>query len=97
MLFDDGVTASAEGRFNGETHRIELNGSLTYTSPALTATVDPSDFSLLEAEAGDGVPSLEPAAVMYAVLTGVRGSMPHIPTADGGEFVGVIAHPGYDE
>jgi putative selenate reductase len=97
MLFDDGVKAAAEGRFNGETHRIELNGSLTYTSPALRAEIDPSDFSLLEAAAGEGVPSLEPAATMYAVLTGVRHSMPHIPTADGGEFVGVVAHPGYDE
>jgi putative selenate reductase len=97
MMFNDGVTATLEGRFAGETHRIELNGSLSYTSPALTATLDPADFSLLEASAGDGVPSLQPAAEMYAVLSGLRHSMPHIPTADGGEFVGIVSHPGYEE
>jgi putative selenate reductase len=97
MMFDDGITAAMDGRFEGETHRIELNGSLRYQSPALTATIDPGDFSIREATAGDGVPSLKPAAEMYAVLTGLRHSMPHIPTAEGGEFVGVVAHPGYEE
>jgi putative selenate reductase len=97
MMFDDGVTAAMDGRFGGETHRIELNGSLSYSSPALRATIDPGDFSLLSAEPGDGVPSLEPAATMYALLTGVRHSMPHIPTADGAAYTGVVAHPGYEE
>ncbi len=97
MMYDDGVTAAMEGRFGGETHRIDLNGSLSYSSPALTATIDPGTFSLVEASAGDGVPSLRPAAEMYAVLTGLRSSMPHLPTADEGEFAGVVAHPGYEE
>ena len=39
--------------------------------------------------------SLEPAAVMYTLWSGVRKSMPHIPVVvEGGTFV---THPGYTE
>ena len=53
--------------------------------PAVTATLDPETFAVLEADAagnagGDPI-SLEPAAVMYTVLQGVAGSMGHLPRA----------------
>lgn len=83
MMFDDG---SIEARFNGETHRLSINGVVDYVSPAVTATLDPETFAVLEAAAagtaGGGDPiSLEPAAVMYTVLQGVAGSMGHLPRA----------------
>jgi putative selenate reductase len=94
MLF--GGTA-IEGRFGGETHRVELDGTLRYFAPAFTARLDPATFALLEATlegAAEGEAlSLEPAAVMATVLRGVSGSMPHIPVAAvGGSRIG---HPGY--
>ncbi len=57
-----------------------------HVSPAVTATLDPETFAVLEAAAagnsGGGDPiSLEPAAVMYTVLQGVAGSMGHLPRA----------------
>ncbi|MDH3472016.1 MAG: hypothetical protein OEM94_11940, partial [Acidimicrobiia bacterium] len=101
MMFDDGVTAAMDGRFGGETHRIELNGSLKYESPAVSATLNAKDFSVVEAQSnGGGYPTLEPAAAMFVVLTGLKGSMPHIPSAvpqGQPESPGRIAHPGYEE
>jgi len=80
MLFDSAM----EGRFAGETHRIELNGSLTYTHPSGTVRVDPGGFTVLDASGEDGaVVRLEAAATMYAIMQGVRGSMPHLPVAAG--------------
>jgi putative selenate reductase len=101
MMFDDGAVAAMEGRWGGETHRIELNGDLRYESPALTARIDPKDFSVAEASPnGGGDPTLEPAASMYVMLKGLRESMPHIPTATPSGAprpAGMIAHPGYEE
>ena len=96
MMFGDDAI---EGRFDGETHRLELNGRLEYRTPGFTAVLDPETLGLVEATpaaASDGeLLSLEGAAVMFTLLTGVRGSLPHLPVmADGGTFVG---HPGYAE
>jgi putative selenate reductase len=96
MVFSDSMM---EARVDGETHRIEVNGQIEYTSPAFSARLDVNTLELIEATptaAADGAAlSLEPAAVMYTLLQGVRGSMPHIPVvAGGGTFV---AHPGYAE
>ncbi len=94
MMFEGSVM---EGRFDGETHRISLNGKVEYASPSFTATLD-HDLALVGASvaAADGEAlSLEPAAVMYTILKGVQESMPHIPVkSDAGTFV---AHPGYPE
>ncbi|MFZ0493729.1 MAG: hypothetical protein WAM81_11095, partial [Acidimicrobiia bacterium] len=71
-----------EGRFAGETHRIELNGSLTYENPLGTVHVDPDEFTVIDASGKDGaVLRLEAAATMYAIMQGLRGSMPYLPVA----------------
>lgn len=97
MMFGDSVM---EARVDGETHRIEFNGAIEYTTPTITAKLDATTLALLEATptaaASEGeVLSLQPAAVMATLLRGVRTSLPHIPVvAAGGTFV---AHPGYKE
>jgi putative selenate reductase len=78
MLFDGAM----EGRFEGRTHRIELNGALTYRSPGAIARLDPDTFTVLDATGDDGaVLRLEPAATMYTIMRGLNGSMPHLPVA----------------
>ncbi len=97
MAFGDSVM---EARIDGQTHRIEVNGQIEYTSPAFTAKLDADTLAFIEATptaaAADGeVLSLLPAAEMYTVLKGVGGSMPQIPVmSEGGTFV---PHPGYAE
>jgi NADPH-dependent glutamate synthase beta subunit-like oxidoreductase len=105
MLIRDGDTQVMEARWGGETHRIELNGDLHYSSPALSARIDPTDFSLLEAKPGEGTgegakPSLEPCASMYVVLQGLAKSMPQLPwaaPADSAARGTKVGHPGYEE
>jgi NADPH-dependent glutamate synthase beta subunit-like oxidoreductase len=99
MLFSDG---SVESRVDGETHRLEVNGTLEYTTPRLRARLDPRTLRLIEASAtgaGEGeVLSLEPAAVMYTLAKGIAGSMGHLPLMPAGDAPrSVIAHPGYPE
>jgi putative selenate reductase len=96
MLLGDGVM---EARFDGETHRISVDGRIEYTAPRFRAVLHRDTFGLVEATptwTADGGPlSLEPAAVMATLLAGVTGSLPHIPTAaSGGSRVG---HPGDPE
>jgi putative selenate reductase len=98
MMFADG---SIEGRWNGETHRLSVNGAIEYESPAFTARFVRETFDLLEATAGKGVVdgqalSLDPAADMYVLLGGLRRSMAHLPVM--AEESGTkVAHPGYEE
>ena len=96
MLLGDGVI---EGRFDGATHRVVLNGVVEYTAPGFRAVLDRDTFAVVEATptgAADGTSlSLEPAAVMATVLAGVTGSMPQIPTAAAGGTR--VVHPGYAE
>ncbi len=76
-----------EGRFGGETHTLVQGNELRYSSPHLQATLDPETFALL----GDAAPgascqdgealSLVPAAQMYTLLRGMRGSQGHRPSA----------------
>jgi putative selenate reductase len=87
------------GRFDGQTHRIEVNGSIEYTAPGFTAVLDRETLELVEARrtsAAEGESlSLEPAAQLATLLAGVAGSMPHIPAMDStGTRIG---HPGYAE
>ncbi len=92
--------SAMESRIDGETHRIEVNGHVNYTSPAFTAILHPDSFQLVAASAGDAIVdgdqlSLEPAAVMATLLAGLSGSQPHLPVHDqSGTF---ISHPGYSE
>jgi hypothetical protein len=91
MLLGDGVM---EARFGGRTHRITTgdpvaaNGRITYEAPGFRAVLDRDTFALVEATPtgaaeGEGL-SLEPAALMATLLSGVTGSMPHIPTVVAG-------------
>ncbi len=98
MVFSDGTI---EGRWNGETHRLSVNGAVEYSSPSFSARLDAETLAVLEATAGDGTVegqtlSLNPAADMYVLLRGLQGSMPHIPVM--AEDTGTkVAHPGYEE
>ncbi|MCH7666313.1 MAG: FAD-dependent oxidoreductase [Acidobacteria bacterium] len=111
MLIRDSETPETdviEARWNGETHRLEVNGDLRYTSPAFSARLKAADFSLITAQPGDcaqdgQVLSLEPCASMYVVLTGLSESMPHLPWASpasahpGAPLSGTrVEHPGYE-
>jgi putative selenate reductase len=95
MLTGKGTMA---GRWGGETHRITLNGDLTYHSPVATVSIDPATWEIRDADAtgGGGPVTLEPAAAMYALLEGLQGSAPGLPIFDGGGGTRV-AHPGYEE
>jgi putative selenate reductase len=98
MVFEDG---SMEGRWNGETHRLSVNGSVEYSTPSFTARLDPETFGLIEATPGDGTLdgqalSLNPAADMFVLLRGLRASMAHLPAMTG-EAGSKIGSPGYQE
>ena len=93
-----------EARWQGETHRIELNGKLDYQGPLFRAQLDTGSFEPAQIEVSAGVGngellSLEPAATMYALLNGLRKSLPFLPTAlpAGITADGIIRHPGYVE
>jgi NADPH-dependent glutamate synthase beta subunit-like oxidoreductase len=98
MMYADG---SIEGRWNGETHRLSVNGSVEYTSPSFSARLDSDTFGLLEATAGAGTVegqalSLEPAADMLVLLRGLQGSMAHVPVMTD-EAGTKVDHPDYEE
>jgi NADPH-dependent glutamate synthase beta subunit-like oxidoreductase len=95
-----GEAAIIEARWDGETHRMAINGTVEYSSPALTARLETESLAVVSVEAGTGALagqhlSLEPAAAMYAVWRGLQQSMPHVPLAgvDGTK----VSHPGYEE
>jgi len=100
MLFADGAI---EGRWNGETHRLAVNGAIEYRSPSFAARMDVETFGLLEATAGDGAVegqelSLDPAADMFVLLRGLQGSMAHLPVmADEAAADTRVPHPGYGQ
>jgi len=104
MVFRDADHWAMDARWQGQTHRIELNDKLDYRGASFSARLDPASFELewVEAVAGNvdgGVLSLEPVAVMYVLLNGLRQSLPHLPTALAPELAtrGKVAHPGYVE
>lgn len=86
MLFRRGAAWGMRGRFGGASHEIVLDETLTYTSPRLSARIDALDFSLestqLVGENEGERLSLEPCAVMVALLKSLRDSVPHLPVAD---------------
>ena len=108
MIFRDADQWAMDARWQGETHRIELNGkagnTMDYQGPLFSARLDPDTFELVEIEATAGARtgdtlSLEPCAAMYVLLKGLRQSLPHLPTALPSDhaYNGRIAHPGYEE
>ncbi|NNL00610.1 MAG: FAD-dependent oxidoreductase, partial [Xanthomonadales bacterium] len=104
MVFGDAGKWSMAARWQGITHRIELNGRLDYRGPLFSARLDPDTFAIDLIEATESIRegdelSLEPAAVMFVLLRGLMQSLPYLPvaltpeTADAGR----VAHPGYVE
>ena len=82
MLFEADGVRSMEGRFDGATHRIDLNGSVSYRGPEGSATLDPETFSVLDASGSAGtVLTLFEAATMFTILEGLETSMQHLPSA----------------
>ena len=104
MVFRAGDTWAMEARWQGETHRLELNGTLNYQGPLFSARLDPETFETVHLEAAAGARpgdelSLEPAATMYVLLNGLKESLPHLPTALPSALAAEdkILHPGYLE
>ncbi|HKZ92554.1 MAG TPA: hypothetical protein VJZ50_10485, partial [Candidatus Limnocylindrales bacterium] len=99
MLFEDG---SIEARWDGETHRLTVDGPLEYTSPALRARLDVETFDLLDAARGDAAVegqtlSLDRAADMFVLLRGLQASAPHLPRVAVDGAIGTwVRHPGYE-
>jgi len=101
MVIRDAGRWAMESRWRGETHRLELNGTLDYSTPAVRARLDPDTFEVVEVEpTGDGelvaVP-LESCAAMVVLLRGLEYSMPHLPTAEDDARSGRIAAPPYKQ
>jgi putative selenate reductase len=95
-----GETSVVEARWDGETHRLTINGQVEYSAPALRATLAADSLELVSATPGAGAAdgqsiSLEPAAQMYAFWRGMSGSMPQVPLA--GVAGTKVGHPGYEE
>ena len=104
MLFREAGQWAMDARWQGETHRIELNGKLDYQGPFFSARLDPDTFEPEQIDAAVGIQasdelSLEPCVTMYVLLNGLRQSLPYVPTAIDTELAasGKIAHPGYAE
>jgi putative selenate reductase len=101
MVSNDENGWSMDSRWQGATHRIELNGSLEYSSPLLRVRLDPLTFAVEQAELLDKDAtelSLEPCAAMFVLLRGIQKSMPYWATATMVDATaGKIAHPGYEE
>ncbi|MDJ0954336.1 MAG: FAD-dependent oxidoreductase [Acidimicrobiia bacterium] len=96
----DGDTAVVEARWDGETHRLAVNGQVEYSAPAVSAVLEPETLALVSAAASAGtvdgqILSLEPAAQMYALWRGLDNSMSHLPVA--GVAGTKVGHPGYEE
>jgi putative selenate reductase len=87
MLSRRGEAWIAEGRFDGETHGIVLDGELRYASPGLSLRLDPASLELVDGRAagdthdGDSI-GLGPCATLVVLLRGVRESMPGLPLAN---------------
>jgi putative selenate reductase len=104
MVFREADNWAMDARWQGETHRIELNGKLDYQAPSFSARLDPETFAVEQIDAlvaanDGGELSLEPAAAMYVLLNGLKQSLPQLPTATRTELAatGKITHPGYAE
>ena len=104
MVFRETDQWAMETRWQGRTHRIELNEKLDYHGPLFSARLDPDTFELEQIDATETAhdsdkPSLEPVAAMHVLLKGFSQSLPYLPTVLPIELAatGKIAHPGYAE
>ena len=104
LIFRETDQWAMDARWQGQTHRIELNEKLDYHGPLFSARLDPDTFELEQIDATETAhdsdkPSLEPVAAMHVLLKGFSQSLPHFPTVLPVELTttGKIAHPGYAE
>jgi putative selenate reductase len=104
MVSREGDAWAMEACWRGETHRIELNGSLDYQGPLFSAQLDYESLEPVQIDVAEGVGvdrdlSLERAATMYVLLNGLKESLPYLPTALPAAMSadGKIPHPGYEE
>ena len=101
MVFRKADAWSMDARRQGLHHRIELNGNLDYTGPAVQARLDPATFDVVQAEVTDSTRplTLEPCAEMFVLLKGLQQSLHFLPTAIPAAEAdrGRIPHPGYEE
>ncbi len=81
--------SAIEGRFGGATHRLDRRPgepTCVYWAPGMRAVLDATTLAVLEVEvtgpAEQGERSLEPAAVLTALLAGISGSASHLPTGE---------------
>ncbi len=84
MLFSGPAGWAMDARWQGTTHRLELNGRLDYSAPGFDVTLDPDSFSVESAaltsdDVADSDLSLEPCAAMLALLRGLQQSLPFLP------------------
>jgi putative selenate reductase len=88
-----------EGRYDGATHRIHVDGVIEYSAPGIAARLDPVSLRVLTATspgAQEGATlSLVPAAQMATLLSGLATSMPHVPVATDGPATTLV--PGFRE
>lgn len=72
------------GRFAGATHELTRGDTLVYRAPHLEAQLEPGTLRALSAKPLGDAPAettLQPAAVLYALLQGLGASTPFIPHA----------------
>ena len=84
-LLHTGDRWTLQGRFGGELHQLTHGRALEYTTPHLAVKLDPESWVVREARAepsAPAAPSLEPCAILYALLRGVRGSLPWFPAPE---------------
>jgi len=99
MMWEEGDTSIVEARFDGDTHRMSINGRVEYDSPSLAAVLEPDSLQLESARPGPDVTqgrasSLVPAATMYTLWRGLQ-SLSQLPQA---KVPGTkVSHPGYVE
>lgn len=80
--------SAIQGRFGGHLHQLEIHADrVLYRGPDGAASFDGATFEPLEIRLTGGGPGtqdvdLEPAAVLWALLRGLDGSMSHLPAVE---------------
>jgi putative selenate reductase len=103
MILEEAGRRVVEARTSEGTHRVEVDGHLTFVTPQAIVRVDPSTWAVTEARVRSGAVEgaevlLDTCLAAYALLGGMTASVPFLPaaslTASGS---GRVLHPGYAE
>jgi len=103
FLLVEGATGRAiEARWAGETHRVEVDGVITYRAPKAVVRLDSATWEVLEGHAEPGAAegeevSLVPCAAAYALLMGLTAGASFLPATPPGVLGSHLGHPGYEE